>query len=168
MTEMEMLIEKSLDDFEQELNAYNRKVRGAETLRNYIVDADNEIHTLEEMLKYIPQHIESLKKSKKLWIEMIEDADRELPKILSSWNGTFIKDMDNEKLSECPSFSAKPHRKAQMPCSNHTYKDMRFLGDAEDRKCMKNMKQSKIKKQFTDCDVKMFFKAKEEYEDAIL
>ena len=168
MTQMEMygMMEKSLDDFERKLVDYARRTQRIERLHDYIMDGNAEIAYLEELIKDIPRQIEKIKSTQKTFEKSIEEITRENEELLSSWNGTFIKDSDNEKLSECPSFSAKPHRKAQLPCSNHTYKDLRFLGDCEDRKCMKHMKQSKIKKQFTDCDIKLFFKAKEEYDDA--
>lgn len=152
-------MDMAINDFERKLIDYAKRNRRIELLREFIIDGNSEIADLQK-------RIEEIKSAQKTWATQIEDATHENEEIISSWNGTLIKDADNEKLSECPSFSAKPNkRKAQLPCSNHTYKDLRFLGDAEDRKCMKHMKQIKIKKQFTDCDVKLLLKAKEEYED---
>lgn len=96
----------------------------------------------------------------------IREMETEEKEIVSPWIGTIIKD-DEESVSTPAVYKSKRKYNRRFPCSNHTYKDLRFLGDSENRKCMKTLCEKRARREFLAREARLTLAAFEEYQDYV-
>lgn len=129
------IMEQGIVDFDFAVNEYETLKREITALEIDIEDAEYEIRIAQLDLQYETEY--KTRCEKKLF-----NTKQKLLELLDSWNGTILKE-DSEEADECV-IRTKVKHKAQIPCSNHTYKDLRHL-TPKARCAKKRNKQHEIK-----------------------